>query len=157
MIRKITGKNNNTHIKRLTQNNMKITDKKDIANNLAETFSQNSSTKNQRKCFQIQTKAEKVKIKFQNKNIEIYNQPFSTAELKESINKARNIAVGPVKIHYKFPKELPKPSTTFLLPIFDDIWNSGDIPNIWKQTTVLPIPKPFKDNTNAKNYWKNYS
>ena len=41
MIWKITGKNNNTSTKHLTHNNLKITDEKDIANHLAETFKQN--------------------------------------------------------------------------------------------------------------------
>ena len=45
MIRKITGQNNNTPTKHLTHNNLKITDEKDIANHLAENFSQNSSAK----------------------------------------------------------------------------------------------------------------
>ena len=96
------------------------------------------------------TITEKVKIKFQSKNIESYNQPFSRAELKESLNKAHNTAVGPDKIHYRFLKELSEPSTNFLLQIFNDLWNSGDIHKIWKETTVIPIPKHFKDNTNAK-------
>ena len=136
MIRKITGQNNNTPTKHLTHNNLKITDEKDIANDLAKTFSQNSSAKNQSKSFQIiETKAEKVKIKFQSKNNITYNQPFSIAELKESLTKAHNTAVRPKKIHYQFLKELPKPSTNFLLQIFNDLWNSGDIPKIWKETS----------------------
>ena len=90
---------------------MKITDEKDIANHLTETFSQNSSSKNQSKNFQIiKAKAEKVKIKFQNKILESYNQPFSITELKESLNKAYNTAVGSDKIHYQFLKELPETS-----------------------------------------------
>ena len=92
MIWKITSKNTNTPTKHLTHNNLRITDKKDIANRLAETFSQNSSVKNQSKNFQL-AKTEKVKIKFQNKNTEKYHQSFSTAELKESLNKAHNTAV----------------------------------------------------------------
>ena len=154
MIWKITGKNNNTPTKHLTLNNLKITDEKDIVNCLAETFLQNSSAKNQSISFQvIKTKAEKVKIKFQSKNTESYNQPFSIVELKEFLNKAHNTAVGPDKIHYQFLKELPEPSTNFLQQIFYDLLNRGDIPKIWKETTVvIPKPKPFKDNTNAKNY-----
>ena len=78
MIQKITGQNNNTPTKHLTHNNLKITDEKDIANHLAETSSQNSSAKYQSKSFPIiKTKAEKVKIKFQSKNTETYNQLFS--------------------------------------------------------------------------------
>ena len=124
MIRKITGQNNNTPTKYLTHNNLKITDEKVIANHLDETFSQNSSSKYQSKRFQIiKTKAEKVKIKFQSKNTETYNKPFSIAELKESLDKAHNTAVGPNKIHYQFLKELPEPSKNFLLQIFNDLWS----------------------------------
>ena len=148
MIRNITGQNNNTPTKHLTHNNLKITDEKGIANHRAETFSKNSSAKNQI----IKAKAEKVKIKFQSKNTETYNQPFSIAELKESLNKAHNTAVGPDKIHYQFLKELPEASTNLVPQVFNDLWNSSDIPKIWKETTFIPIPKPFKDNTNAKNY-----
>ena len=104
-----------------------------MANHLAETFSQNSSAKNQSKNFQIiKTKTEKVKIKFQNKNTKSYNQLFSTAELKESLNKTRNTAVGPDKIRYQFLKELPEPLINYLQQIFKDIWSNGDIPKIWK-------------------------
>ena len=153
MIWKITGKNNNTPTKHLTHNHLKITDEKDIVNHLVKHFSQNSSTKNQSKSFQIiKTKAEKVKIKFQSKNTKSYNQPFSIAELKESLNKAHNTVVRPNNIHYQFLKELHEPSTNFLLQIFHDLLDRGDIPKIWKETTVILIPKPFKDNTNTKNY-----
>ena len=153
MIRKITGKNSNTPTKQLIHNNVKITDEKDIAIHLAKTFSQNSSSKNQSKNFQtIKAKVEKIKIKFQNKNTESYNQPFSITELKESLNKAHNTAVGPNRIHYRFLKELPETSKIYLLQIFNNIWDSGDITKIWEQTTINAIPKPMKDNTNTKNY-----
>ena len=32
------------------------------------------------------------------------------------------------------------------------MWNSGNIPKKWIETTVIPTPKTFKDNTNVKNY-----
>ena len=84
MIRKITVKNSNTPTKLLTHNNPE--DYRQARNHLVKTFSQNSSAKNQSKNFQIiKIKAEKVKIKFQIKNTKSYNQPFSTAELKESL------------------------------------------------------------------------
>ena len=105
--KKITGKNSNNPTKHLIHNNVKITDEKDIANHLAETFSQNSSSKNQSKNFQIiKVKVEKVKIKFQNKNPESYNQPFAIIELKESLNNAHNTVTGPDRILYQFLKEL---------------------------------------------------
>ena len=58
------------------------------------------------------------------------------------------------KIRYQFLKDLLELSINYLLQIFHDIWNSGNIPEIWKQTTVIPIPKPFKDNTSAKKTYR---
>ena len=31
-----------------------------------------------------------------------------------------------------------------LLDIFNDIWASGEIPESWKEATVIPIPKQAK-------------
>ena len=41
-----------------------------------------------------------------------------------------------------------------LLDIFNDIWASGEIPECWKEATVVPIPnyKPGKDSKNPSNY-----
>ena len=133
MIRKITGQNNNTPTKHLTHNNLKIR---------RERYSKSSHRNFLVKFIRQKPKQKKVKIKFQSKNTETYNQPFSIAELKESFNKAHNTAVGPDKIHYHFLKDLPEPAN-FLQQIFNDLWNSGDIPKIWKETTVIPISEPF--------------
>ena len=59
---KITGKNNNTPTKHFTPNNMKITDKKDIANHLAKTYLQNSSAKNHSKFSNHQNRKSKNQI-----------------------------------------------------------------------------------------------
>jgi hypothetical protein len=32
-----------------------------------------------------------------------------------------------------------------LLTIFNKIWESGDFPKSWKEATIIPIPKPGKD------------
>ena len=148
MIRKITGKYNNTPIKHLTKNNIKVTSKKDIANLLAETFAQNSSQKNQNPTFQTRKqKEEKKKINLQSQNNENYNQLFSMTELKEAVTKAHNTAVGPDEIHYEFLKKLPNSSKNYLLKIFNDIWVSGEVPALWKCATVIPVPKPAKDHS----------
>ena len=49
-------------------------------------------------------------------------------------------------------KQLPKISLQYLLQIFNNIWHSGNIPNSWKQATIIPTPKSAKDITNPTNY-----
>ena len=63
MIRKISGKNTSSPIKHLSKNHIKATNKKDIADLLAKTFSKNSSSTNYCKLFQkIKKNAEKTKL-----------------------------------------------------------------------------------------------
>ena len=36
--------------------------------------------------------------------------------------------------------------------MFNDIWQKGTFPEIWKEATIIPIPKPGKDHSNPQNY-----
>ena len=153
MIRKISGKNSSGPIKHLSKNHVKATNKKDIADLLAKTFSNNSSSTHYSKQFQhIKKNAEKTKLNFKSNNLEDYNRPFSLSELTDCIMKSHNTAVGPDEIHYQFLKKLPSCSLDFLLQAFNEVWVSGKFPTSWKQATIIPIPKPGKDNTDPSNY-----
>ena len=66
--------------------------------------------------------------------------------------KSHNTAVGPDEIHYEFLKQLPSCSLDFLLQAFNEVWVSGKFPASLKQATIIPIPKPGKDNTDPSNY-----
>ena len=70
-------------------------------------------------------------------------------ELKIFLRKYHNTTPWPDEIPYKFLKQLPKILLQYLLQIFD-IWHRGNIPNSWKQATI--IPKSAKDITNPTNY-----
>ena len=64
MIRKISGEHNPLPIKHFITKNSKITEKKAIANKLAEIFSDNSSSKHYSKQFQsIKKKQRKIQNK----------------------------------------------------------------------------------------------
>ena len=100
----------------------------------------------------LRKKAEKTKLNFKSNNLEDYNQPFSLSELTDSIMKSHDTAVGPDEIHYQFLKHLPSISLEFLLQVFNEVWVSGRFPTSWKEATIIPIPKPGKDNTDPSNY-----
>ena len=84
--------------------------------------------------------------------MENYNRPFSLDELKKSLGKAHDTACGPDDIHYQLLKHLPDPALQTLLDLLNDIWETGDLPSIWKLATVIPIPKPEKDHFDPSNY-----
>ena len=153
MVRKISGKNKSSTIKHLKQPNLDITDKKDIADCLANTFSENSSSANYSTQFQkYKRQQEKTKLDFTSNNEEKYNANFSLEELRESLTNSNDTACGPDEIHYQLLKHLPTSSLLILLSIFNGIWSTGELPPSWKEATVIPIPKPNKDSTNPSNY-----
>ena len=49
-------------------------------------------------------------------------------------------------------KHLPDSSLSVLLKTFNDIWETGNAPKSLEEATIIPIPKPGKDNTNPNNY-----
>ena len=75
MIRKISGKQSNTTIHHLENNDgTKITERVDIPNRLAQEISKNSSSNNYHTKFQkYQVKAEKEHLDFDTDNSEKYN------------------------------------------------------------------------------------
>ena len=73
-------------------------------------------------------------------------------ELCRSLNRSRDTAVGPDKIHYQFLKHLSESSLRVLLHAFNKIWQNGQIPSSWQEATIIPIPKPGTDHSNPTNY-----
>ena len=162
-VRKIQGKGKSSSLGHLNVNNKKVTSKKDISNTLADAFSKNSSAENYTEKFKnIKQEKEKRNLKFSSDNSETYNQPFSLSELKDALSKAHELkdalskahdsSPGPDDIHYQFLKHLPDTSLSVLLKTFNDITETGNVPKSWKEATIIPIPKPGKDNTNPNNY-----
>ena len=48
--------------------------------------------------------------------------------------------------------EMPPIQFWTLLDLRNDIWETGDIPSIWKLANVIPIPKHGKDHSDPSNY-----
>ena len=150
-VRKISGKNICPPKQFL--NGTTITDPKDIANEHAAVFTDNSSFAHYSATFQaIKEQEEKVKIDFTSDNTEVYNKPFRLRDLRRSIMKAKPRASGPDGIHNNLLKHLPEDTLRILKEILNKIWISADFPQQWRAATVIPIPKPNKDHTDPLSY-----
>ena len=152
MIRKIAGKKQSTPLKHLSVTNHKITDKKAIADFLAETFFKNFSSQFNTEFYKIKPTLEKKKIKFSSNNSEEYNKPFTLTELVDSIKKSNHSAVSPDEVHNEFLKQLPDESFKCLLKLYNNIWVNGTFPETWRQSIIVLIPKSGKDTSNPQNY-----
>ena len=152
-IGKISGKKSPSGIHHLSVNGQDITSVPDIANTLADTFSNNSSSENFTDIFNgHRHSVENKNLKFDSQNMETYNTLFKLEELVSAITKSTDSAVGPDEIHYQMLKHLPDVTLETLLQIINDCWISGSFPPSWRQAVVLPIPKADKDRTDPNSY-----
>ena len=153
MIRKINGKNSSLNVGHLNVGDDVLASKADIADVLADTFAEKSSSSNYSASFQkLKNTKEKTKINFKSNNSEQYNKDFTIKELKKALKKCHDTAVGCDDIHYQFLKHLPFRSLDSLLRMYNQIWHTCILPDSWKEAIVIPIPKPGKDSTNPANY-----
>jgi len=146
-------KYSNTKIHHLQVNGDEVTDIADIANSLAQTFSQNSSSHECTQKFDSdQHRAENNRLSFKSKNLETYNNSFSMDELTSAISKSHDLAVGPDDVHYQMPKHLPGAALETLLHVLNDIWINGNFPESWRTSAVIPVLKAGKDESDPSSY-----
>ena len=125
----------------------------DIANCIASTLSQNSSSQNYNTEFtKHKETSEKTPLNFTSLNTENYNCPFTLHELVTAISDLSNTAPGPDNIHNEILKHLPNQTLLLLLDIYNHYWETHTFPDCWRHATIIPIPKPQKDHTNPSNY-----
>ena len=53
---------------------------------------------------------------------------------------------------YPLPASQTSSGIQILIDLMNDIWETGDLPSIWKLANVIPIPKPCKDHSEQSNY-----
>ena len=107
MINKISGKRSPAEVKhlQLQVSDKEITTVADIADTLAESFSEISSNKNYSSKFQSRkAHAERQTLKCNSYSVETYNSPFSIDELLDALSSSHNSVVGPDDIHYQMLK-----------------------------------------------------
>ena len=85
-------------------------------------------------------------------NLETYNNSFSMYELTSAISKSHDSAVGPDDMHYQMLKHLPGAALETLLHVSNDVWISGNFPESWRTSTVIPVLKAGKDESDPSSY-----
>ena len=81
------------------------------------------------------------------------NSRFTMRELKECIRTLpADKSTGIDEIHNKFLKNLTKNKLTELLRLANQSYRKTEIPNSWKHSLIVPIPKHGKDLTKPENY-----
>ena len=154
-IKKIEGKATNPVqvVVHLQVDGRLLTAMEDIVNAMAESFCKASSSGNYSEEFKRhKTCSEKNKLNFISNNTESYNKPFTIHELRHSINNSPDGSTGPDEIHYQFIKNLPQECLWILLDVFNNLWDGGEFPAMWRESIVIPILKPGKDVSDPSSY-----
>ncbi|KAM7304248.1 hypothetical protein ISCGN_014148 [Ixodes scapularis] len=81
------------------------------------------------------------------------DQPFTLGELETALHNGKaHSAPGPDKITILMLRNLPQDAKHQLIEGINAVWEQGQLPPIWKHSTVVPIPKPGKDKDTLINF-----
>ena len=82
------------------------------------------------------------------------NAPITITEIKNAISATKNTkcSVGIDIISNAMIKHLPENAMTYLHILFQNCWEIGVIPQIWKDSIVIPILKAGKTNNTTSSY-----
>ena len=60
--------------------------------------------------------------------------------------------LDPGDIHYQMLKHLPGAALETLLDVLNDIWISSNFPESWRTSTIIPVLKAGKDESDPSSY-----
>jgi len=151
-IRRINGKRAKK-INILCTDGNQLTTKREIAEKLAETFAEISTDDHYCAEFRhIKYHEESQPIDLTSANDEYYNQDFSMPELERALESCSDTAPGLDNVNYKMINSLPAAVKKHILNIFNRIYREGYFPRQWKESVIIPIPKPEKNHADPTNY-----
>ena len=152
-VKKIDGKYVAAQQPILQENNIIITDPKAVANKLAHALAAVSEVDRYSPDFiTYKTNIERRDINFNEDNISEYNYDFTFRELQIALEKTKNTAEGPDKIHYMLIRNLPEEALMLLLEIYNKIWAENVFPRQWREALIIPFLKPDKNPKQVTSY-----
>ena len=152
-IQKIAGKYRGHKAICLEENNQLITDTQEVADTLANHFSEISSSNFYPTRFNdLRIRKESQPINFSSLNNEPYNQRISKQELTQALKNATDKAPGEDGIVYSMIRNLSQSAQKFILFIFNKIFSANVFPDAWRRSILIPIPKPNKPKTSKSSY-----
>ena len=160
MSKKMNGINSKGKNINLVSNNIPIVTNKEKADLLGKTFSDISSDGNYNDTFRahmahIETHQQHLFTDDRtdaSKYPEL-NEPYTFHELCSAVKQSKkNKSPGEDRISYEMLQHLPNKSLKVILKLYNQIYTSGKIPQMWKHSIVIGFPKPSKDETLPTSY-----
>lgn len=156
MVRKMGGVRGQTEMPVLTGSDKTAVTNSEKAELLAETLIKVHSSEN----LSVEGKQCREKIIANNREISIRKMatgdnldlPINLFELKRAISNTKQSSPGKGGVCYSMLAHMEDSALHVVLRLFNKIWETGKIPDAWKQSVIVPILKPGKDASNPANY-----
>jgi ribonuclease HI/endonuclease/exonuclease/phosphatase family metal-dependent hydrolase len=152
-IRKVSGKAKRQQITSLKTAVGNITNKTDIAEELAAHFGKMTSSENHPNVFKENRARIEIEpiIPIENDD-EDFNLLFTEDELENALSSCKGSSPGPDGVHYQMIKELPRTAKLALLHAYNKMWTEKTFPETWTESLAVPILKPGKDPRFSSSY-----
>lgn len=138
----------------LTARNVDARTNRETANMLAkhyENASKLSYNSEDRKL--LKTSKSIIKLNKHTSDSSIFTSDLTLEELESAIQRLDpRKSPGPDLIYGHMLHHLGQSAKSLLLRIFNISWQTGKLPKIWKNSTIIPILKPGKEASNCKSY-----
>lgn len=153
MIKCFTNKRSPTFkIPHLIINNQHYSTPLEVATQFAIHYSRISSHNQYTEHLHTTLNATLTTCHFQSTNTEHYNHLFTINELQLALSKCGNTSVGPDQLAYQFFKNLTESGLVNLLSGLNQLWVDGTFPDTWSTSTLIPILKPRKPQSDPASY-----
>ena len=136
-------------------NGQRVHETKDICDAIARKIEETSSDQFYTEEFLRHKNAEErreIQFHINEQSPEHYNEPLTLEELEHTLNTAKDTAPGQDQIKTIMLKQMPPNGKQYMLKLFNKIWNQNVFPAEWRESIIIPIPKPGKDPSNPGNY-----
>ena len=151
-VQKISGKYKGKTIPVIKNNGVIETNPEIVAEVIGDNFASFSSGQEYSPAFQaVRARLEQNEHDFED-NEAIYNNEFTLAEMREALRKCKDTSPGPDEIHYAMIRNLHPTAMEYALRLFNQVWNEGKMPDMWRTATVIPIKKNGKDGLEPTHY-----
>lgn len=155
-VKRISGSFNRSPIPVLGANGQAVTNQ-EKSELLAEQFETVSSLENfpaefQDKVTDVELEFKAVIDKAIQDSCSPLDKPFTLVELLTAIQKGKNTSPGADDLCYEHFKHMPNSSLEVVKDMINQSWLCGEIPKVWTEAVVIPIPKPGKDASIPSSY-----
>ena len=137
----------------LEEEGIRYTTTPEICNKIANAFENITESTNYSPIFQNHKILQETEyMNLASNNCEVYYRDNSKLEMDTALQRAGNTTPGPDEITCEMLQQLTEEEATNLVKIFNKLPKDNSFPKQWRESIIIPIPKPDKSHSSPNNY-----